>query len=628
MSSLLNVGARALLANQIALQTTGNNIANASTAGYSRQSVVMSQVPGQYTGSGYIGKGVEVSTVVRAHSDFLTTQAASAQSVSAMDSTRADQLSSLEDIFTGGTTGLGASITDMLNSLSDVAGTPTDLTARNVVLTRADELAARFNDAQTRLDDLQSGVTSQLKDAVKSINSLASRIATLNQQIARSTGNGQSPNDLLDQRDQALRDLNQQVQTTIVAADDGSLSVFIGSQALVLGSTAAPVALGTDDTGATNLTVTRGTLSTPVEGETLGGGKVAGLLRFQNSDLADARDLLGRMAVTITSTVNAQHRLGVDLDGKPGGNFFQPIAIPDALAASGNTGSAAVGASVTDPSRLAASSYQLLFGAGGSLQVTRMSDGQVTNFAGPLPVQVDGLAIAVGTGTAIAGDSFTLKPYAAAAGQVASALTSPRALAAASPVEARAGTANGGNVTVSSLVPKAADPNQTATVTLTFTAAGTFDVAGAGTGNPAGVAFAAGQPISFNGWNLTLQGTPKPGDTITVQATTPAYSNLNSGNATALLNLRDAAVFDGAPLSDGYASLMAQVGVRAQSAQYAAGISDSIASNLETSRTSVSGVNLDEEAAKLLQYQQAYQASAKMIQIAQNIFDSMLQSMS
>ena len=625
--SLLNVGARALLANQIALQTTGNNIANANTVGYSRQTAVMSQVPGQFTGSGYIGKGVEVSTIERAHSDFLTRQATQAASVSSMDSTRAGQLASLEDIFTGGASGLGASVTDMLNSLSDVASTPADITARNVVLTRADEMAARFKDAQSRLDDLQQGVKSQLGGAVKTIDSLATRVAALNEQIARAQGGGQSPNDLLDQRDQAMRDLNQQVQTTTVAADDGTMSVFIGSQPLVLGNSVASLSLATGADGTQNLLLTRGNTATTIQGETLGGGAVAGLLRFQNSDLAAARDLLGRMAMTITTTVNAQHQLGVDLDGHAGGNFFQPIAIPNALPATANTGNATVGATVTDASALAPASYQLSFGAGGSLQVTRLSDGKSSNFSGPLPVQIDGLTIAVGTGTANPGDSFTLKPYANAAGLVATAIGAPRALAAASPIEARAGTSNTGNVTVSALAPAKADLNMTGTVTFTFTAGGTFDVSGTGTGNPTGVTYTAGQPISFNGWNLTLKGTPKPGDTITVQAATPGYSRLNAGNATALLGLRDAAVFDGAPMSDGYASLMATVGVRAQSAQYAAGISDSIASNLETSRTSVAGVNLDEEAANLLKYQQAYQASAKMIQIAQTIFDTLLQGM-
>ncbi|MET0208335.1 MAG: flagellar hook-associated protein FlgK [Burkholderiaceae bacterium] len=626
MSSLLNVGTRALLANQTALSTTGHNIANASTVGYSRQTAVMSTVAGQYMGNGYIGKGVEVSSIERAHNEFLTRQASLAQSVSSMDSTRADRLSSLEDIFKGGTSGLGAAVNDMLNAFSDVASTPTDVTARNVVITRADEMAARFNNAQTRINDLQSGVTEQLGDAVKTINSLAQQIAGLNAQIIRAPGGSDSPNDLLDQRDQAMRLLNEQVQATSVLADDGSLSVFVGGQALVLNASAAPVSVVAGEGGTSKVAITRGALTSTIDENTIGGGAVAGLLRFQNSDLAAARDGLGRMALTLATEINAQHKLGVDLDGNAGGNFFQPITIPDALPAATNTGNATIGATVSDASALVASSYQVMVGTGGNVQVKRLSDGALTSYTG-MPIQIDGLTLNLNAGAAAAGDSFTLKPYADAAGKLATALTSPRELAAASPVQARAGSTNTGSVKVASLAATSANANLNASVTLTFTAAGTFDVAGTGTGNPTGVAYTSGQAIEYNGWTLKLNGNPKPGDTITIEAGSAGYSALNAGNAGALLALRDKTVFDGAAMSDGYAALMAQVGVRSQSAQYAAGISSSIATTLETERTSVSGVNLDEEAAKLLQYQQAYQASAKMIQIAQNIFDSLLQNM-
>jgi len=625
--SLLNVGARALLANQVALSTTGHNIANASTVGYSRQTAVMGQVAGQYTGSGYIGKGVEVTTIERAHNEFLTRQAAAAQSVQAMDETRAARLSSLEDIFKGGKTGLGAAVSDLLNAFSDIASAPTDVTARNVVITRADEMAARMRDAQTRLDDLQKGVNSQLGDAVRSINGLAGRLATLNEQIARASGGGQSPNDLLDQRDQLLRELNQQVQTTTVQADDGSLSVFVGSQALVLGNKAAQVAMSTDDANQSKLTLMRNGLATTIDEATLGGGAVAGLLRFQNSDLAEARDGLGRMALTLATEINAQHRLGVDLDGNPGGDFFKPIAIPDAMGAASNTGNAVIGATVSNTSALSASSYQLKFGAGGSIEVQRLSDGKTTSFTGPMPIEVDGIKLDLKAGSAAAGDSFVLKPYASAAGDMATVLHSARGLAAGSPVEARVGTGNTGGMSVGSLAATSANANLNQPVTLTFNGAGGFDVAGNGTGSPTSVPYVAGQPISYNGWTLVLSGTPKAGDTITVQAATTAYGGSNAGNAQALLALRDKTVFDGAAMTDGYAALMAQVGVRSQSAQYAAEISSSIATSLETDRTSQAGVNLDEEAAKLLQYQQAYQASSKMIQIAQSIFDSLLQNM-
>ena len=627
MSSLLNVATRALLANQVGLSTTGHNIANANTVGYSRQGAVLQQVPGQYTGNGYIGRGVQVQTIERAHDDFLTRQAALAQSVAAMDATRADRLAALGDVFQGGASGLGTAVNDMLNAFSDVVSAPGDGAARSVVLARADELAARFRDAHDRLSDLRQGSSARLGAAVQTINDAATRIAGLNEQIARTQGLGHSPNDLLDQRDQALRELNQQVQASTVTADDGTLSVFVGSQALVLGGMAASVALDAPDGGRASLVLERGALTQRIDEHMLGGGAVAGLLRFRNTDLADAGNELGRMALAIGTEINAQHRLGIDLNGATGRDLFAPIALADATARAGNGGNAVLQARVSDASALVASSYSLTFGAGGSVAVQRLSDGRTTSFAGPLPVQLDGLTIDVGSGAAAAGDQYLLEPFADAAGRLSLALTAPRELAVASPVQAQTGSGNTGSIVVRALAANAADSNLGATVTLTFNAGGTFDVSGSGTGNPSGLSYTAGRPIEFNGWSLTLQGMPRPGDTVTVQAAAPGYTTLNAGNAGALLGLRDKALFDGAPTSDGYAALMAKVGVRVQSAQYTAEVSTSIAGSLEAERSNVAGVNLDEEAAKLLQYQQAYQASAKMIQIAQNIFDSLLREM-
>jgi flagellar hook-associated protein 1 FlgK len=132
---------------------------------------------------------------------------------------------------------------------------------------------------------------------------------------------------------------------------------------------------------------------------------------------------------------------------------------------------------------------------------------------------------------------------------------------------------------------------------------------------------------NLSNWSVTLQGSPKSGDTFTIETQPTSFRNLNAGNASAMMNLRDTAMFDGSALTDGYASMISQIGIRTQSANYASEVSSSIAANLEKDRTGVSGVNLDEEAAKLLQYQQAYQASAKVIQIAQGIFDTLMQTM-
>jgi flagellar hook-associated protein 1 len=638
MGSILNIGTRALLANQAALQTAGNNIANVNTPGYSRQSVVLQNVAGQFSGNGYYGKGVEVLTVQRNHSEFLTRQAALSSSVAAADTKRLEQLKQLEDIFQGGANGLGAAVSDMLNAFSDIANAPTDLTARTVVLTRADETAARFRIASNRIADLQQNVSNELGSAVLAVNSLAGRIASVNDEIARAKGTGQTPNDLLDQRDQLIQEVNKYVQTNSIAADDGTIGLFLAnSHPLVLGTTVSPLSIVSDDfsdLSKSKLAIQTGGQTTVLEEATLGGGEIAGLLRFKNTDLVEASNLLGRMALAIGGAVNEQHRLGLDLNGNVGGNLFQLGAIPDGFASVTNSGSATIGVSVQSSpvsgnSAFSASDYQVTFLSGTAGNIVRLSDGQVTAFdlSVTSPAQVDGLDIQISAGSAAAGDTFLLKPFSVAASSISTVFSSPRALAMASPVAASAGSINAGDGVVRSLAARS-NPAPSA-VTLTFTGPGTFTRSDTGATT---YAYTSGQAIEYDltppataGWSLVLNGNPQAGDTFTVQAN--AYPTLNAGNAKSMLALRDQAMFDGATLTDGYSGLMAQVGVRVQSAGFAANISQSIAANVETDRAAVSGVNLDEEAARLLQFQQSYQAAAKMLQISQSIFDTLIQGM-
>ena len=632
MAGLLNIGTRALLTNQLALQTAGNNVANVNTAGYSRQSVLLQSVDGQFTGAGYYGNGVEAATVLRNHSDFLTRQSTLTGSVSAADGKRLDMLKQLEDLFPGGADGLGAAIGDMLNAFSDVASAPSDLSARTTVLARADELASRFTATASRLSTLQQGVQTELRTTADSINSLATRIARANQQIANAQGSGHTPNDLLDQRDELLKQLGALVQTTNIAADDGSVTVFLaGSQPLVLGQTVAPVSITTDefgDPGKSKLSITRDGTRVVLDEATLGGGALSGLLRFQNTDLVHAGNLLGRMALALGTRMNEQQHLGLDLNGVAGGDMFALGVMPQVLPADANTGTASVQVGVqTTPASgatsLQASDYEMTFATATTGTIRRLSDGQLTSFSA-VPAQIDGLNLQV-SGSAVAGDRFLVTPFRQTAGSIDIALGSPRALAMASTVAASAGAANLGTLTLQSLLPQQANVNLNQTVTLTFTGAGTFNVSGTGTGNPTGVAYVPGQTINYNGWALTLKGAPQVGDTYTVQAN--AYPGINGGNAEAMMALRDAPMFDGASATDGYAALMTQIGVKVQSAGFSASVSQSIASHTEADRAAVSGVNLDEEAARLLQFQQAYQASAKMLQVAQTVFDTLMQNL-
>ncbi|MES2183586.1 MAG: flagellar hook-associated protein FlgK [Pseudomonadota bacterium] len=652
--SLLNVASGALIANQAALQTVGHNISNVNTVGYSRQNVVLETSGGQYTGGGYIGRGVTVANVTREHSDFLTKQSTLASSVLASDSARAGQLLQLEDIFPSGTSDLGAAVTDLLNSFSNVSSAPTDLTARGVVLTRAQELANRFSSASTQIDSLQTGTQQQLTADVTQVNDLIGRIAKINDQIASSQGQSQQPNDLLDQRDTLVRNLNQYVQTSQVTNSDGRMDVFMGSQALVLGNTTASVSLVSDpggDPSKMRLAVGRGTATSTFDDSMVGGGEIAGLLKFNNTDIPEARNLLGRMALTTTTEVNDQHKLGIDLNGNPGTDFFQPITIPPGYAATSNTGAATITATVADATALAASDYQVQFTSGTTGQIVRLSDGQATAFASLAPATVDGLTFNLGAGAA-AGDAYIVKPYATAAGQMGTLFTSPRQLAAGSPVVVATASDNTGTVTVASLQVTSQNASLLNDAIITFTSPTAYTITVPPAAAGPSQTYTSGNTISQNGWELTLKGTPAAGDVVMVQAndstintplrdptawpTTYAATPTSTvggpilttaGNADALAALRDKATYDGSPMSDGYAGLISQLGTRVQSAQFTASVSQSISSNLDGNVASLTGVNLDEEAAKLLQYQQAYQASAKMIQISQSIFDSVISAM-
>jgi flagellar hook-associated protein 1 FlgK len=321
ISSLLNIGQRALMANYAALQVTGNNVANANTPGYSRQRVELATAFSQQTGAGFFGKGVDVATVTRAHSDFLTREAATSASLAAADEARSSQLQMLENVFRTGEDGLGYSAQQLFNAFVDISNKPQDASARQVALARVGDLAARFRAASDQLDAQQAGIAQDLRTAVESINALTTRIAALNANIANAQGSGHAPNDLLDQRDTAIADLAKIAQVTTVAAADGTVGVFLGgAQRLVLGGESTPLVALPDafDPAKVQIGVSEGGTTRAFPDGFIAGGSVCGLLRVQNHDLPDARGLLGQLASAIAGAVNQQQALGVDLGQPPG----------------------------------------------------------------------------------------------------------------------------------------------------------------------------------------------------------------------------------------------------------------------------------------------------------------------
>ncbi|MFG6429313.1 flagellar hook-associated protein FlgK [Roseateles sp. LYH14W] len=658
MAGLLSVGARAMFANQAALQTIGQNIANANTPGYSRQSVVLTTSPGQYTGAGFFGRGVDVKTVERSHNAFLTKEASTSKSTASADTTRAEQLSRMEKVFQPGTEGLGYAASQFLNALVDVTSRPSDPSARQVALGRASELATRFSNAGAQLTDLQSGVVSDLRASVQVVNQLAQQIAAVNNEVAKTQGAGHTPNDLMDQRERLISQLGEYVAVSTLPADDGTVGVFIGGgQRLVLGNQASQLQVASDpyDTQRAVLALNEGGVNRALDESVLTGGSMSALLAFQNSDLQDAKNLLGQLAAAIGTRVNDQNALGLDLSNPPGAgapifNVERPRVMPAATNARDPGGSFTSGAQATivDAGRLLASSYKLTSSAPGVYELTRLSDGVTRAVADG--DTLDGFRLDFTPSAPVPGESFLIEPVGAAAVGMRRVLDSPNGIAAAAPLTAAAATANTGTLTIDSIY--AVDPSidtNLAPMTITF---GDTDPAGDPTatrrqytltladGSVLNGIWSAGQPIGNEpaagialGFELRTNGVPRQGDTINLAKT--VYTTTNNGNAKAFLNLQadafigrqllaDGSLTVGSTINDTYAAAISDVGARVQSAAYLSEVSTGVAADAETLRAGQAGVNLDEEASRLMQFQQSYQAAAKVLQTAQTLFDELM----
>jgi len=647
-SSLMSIGMRAMTASNAALDVTGHNIANANVEGYSRQQLALETAKGQFTGAGFFGKGVNVANVTRAHDDFLQMQVVVAKSLASMDSTRAGQLSQLEEIFPAGEEGLGYAMGDFFAAMADLANAPGDSSARQVVLARAADVAARFSTAAGRIDTLQAGVNADLQNSVESVNALAQNLAKVNDQIATYRGVRQLPNDLLDERDRLVEQLGGYLDVSTVQADDGSVSVFVaGGQRLVLGAQAARLTAMADSTDPSRMSL--GMIDAggvrELDADFVAGGSIGGLLKFQNDDLITARNRIGQMAAAFATRINEAQHLGLDI-GDPasfGGDLFSigaPQALPNANNARDGSGSfiSTVDLTITDASLLQASEYDLRADPDnpGQYLVTRLSDGLTRSIASG--DEIDGFQIDLPGGLE-PGDRFQLQPVARAANGMARVLDDVTGIAAASPVTAEFDVDNSGTASLDSLkvVDSAIDPDLTTTITFNSDT-GDYDwemVDGSGTVVDSGSdTWTAGQPISLNGFELRLNGVPESGDSITVDKT--QFPASNNGNALALGAIADEAfigrttradgsIGGGETATDAYASAMADIGVRSQSAQIAAQISATAETQARSAKEAVSGVNLDEEAARLIQFQQSYQAAAKVLQVAQSVFDTMLQ---
>jgi len=607
MADILNIGTSALLAAQRGLDVTGHNVANVNTPNYSRQRIEQSSRAG-----GLLGGGVNVDASRRLNDALLETRLVRGGTETARLSSFDSLAQRVDSLLSDPDTGLGSSLDSFFSSLSKLAADPASIATRQSVLGQAQSLAGRFNSLHGELSGLDSEIDQRLTLAVGELNNKTSALAQLNQRI--STAGAAPTNELLDARDKLVQEIAGQLGVSTVPQDDGSLNVFSGSgQPLVVGSKSIPLAVGQD-------AFRPGRVDLSGAGQ-LSGGAIGGLLDARRELIDPALEKLGRVAVAISEQANGLQVQGATLDGSAGSELFTPLN-GTALPAGSNSGSAEVGLSISDSKALTGGDY-LLHNVSGNWRLSRANSGESVSLSGSGtsadPYTAEGLSFTV-SGSPADGDRFRLSPARDAAGTLAVTLTDPRGLAAAGRLN---GSANLGNTSTSKVSSVTVSDRSNAALTtpasIRFTSTSSYSI----DGGP-DIAWSAGDAISANGWSLKLSGNPASGDRFSV-APTPAGSSDNR-NATALAGLASGKLLDGGKtsLSGANSALVTQIGSTTQRASVAKAAAEALQTQAQTERDSLSGVNLDEEAANLIRYQQAYQAAAQVIATASAVFDSLL----
>lgn len=465
-NNILGVGVSGLKVSQNSLSTVGHNIANAGTEGYSRQRVNTVTNPATIGGAGYIGNGANVDSIDRIVDNFVTEQLRTDTTMFNDLNGYYNQVRQLDTLLANESTGLSSSLNSFFSALHNGADDPTALSSRQLVISEADNLSDRFNTIYGSLEVMEKSVDSGIETAVSKINALSANIAQLNLKISEAlgTGNGASPNDLLDKRDLALKELSSLVPAQVFDQGSGQVNVVVGSgQTLVVGSEARRLSLSPSSEDASKLDIVFQT-NNRVESVThlIKGGELGGLLRFRDGMLDSTYNELGRIAITLADSFNRAHQQGVDLENSFGTLFFRDIneadvaqdrVIGDANNAKPNNREMAL--YIRDSSQLTTHDYHVAIESGGLYRITRDGDGKevatgILSGALPLSVKFDGMELEFSAGSFQKGDRFALQPLHSGAKDIQSALASVENLAFASPLLTDTSLGNTGSGKISS----------------------------------------------------------------------------------------------------------------------------------------------------------------------------------
>jgi flagellar hook-associated protein 1 FlgK len=629
LSNVFGISVSALQAFQNAINVTSNNIANASTPGYDKESVNLTEAIPQSNGSATVGAGVVVTGVGRAFSQAAFNQLNASQGTLGQLNALQSYSNQIDNLFGTTVGGLSTSLQNFYSAFSDVANNPTSTASRQALLGQAQAVAGSFQNASSELNSLNTDVNSRITADVTQINSIASAISTLNKQIVVGTAQdgGQPPNELLDQRDQLVSNLSQLVGVSTTTDPNGALNVFVGNgQPLVLQGQTTALTTVPNQFNASQLEISTSTSNGNPISSSITSGDLGGLLSARAQVINPALNQLGQVATAFSQTVNSQQAQGMDLSGKLGANIFS-VGAPLATSSSRNTDAVTAGASINPNTlgSLTSDNYILSFPGGTpSLTDTTTGTSVMPTGAGTTisPYVANGLSIVL-SGTPANGDQFLIQPTATAAASLKVVMSNPSQIAAAGAIKtAAAGTNTGAAIISAGTVTNPADPNLLAPTTITFSNPPTsFSV-----NSLPPVPYTSGGNIDVNGWEVQISGAPAAGDTFTVGSN--AGGTGDNRNALAAASQQNQGVLQNGTTSitGAVSALITGLGSQAQQINTAQTAQAAVNAQAVTSVQSTSGVNLDEEAASLLQWQQSYQAAAQALSIGNTLFTTLIDS--
>ncbi|MBE9525398.1 MAG: flagellar hook-associated protein FlgK [Proteobacteria bacterium] len=678
-ADILSIGTSGLLAAQRQLQTTSHNVSNVNTEGYTRQRAELEAIiPAYYAGhTGYIGTGVTVQTTVRLSNEFYEEQIRNGNSSYGQYDAFYDLSAQIDNVLANPTTGLTPTLESFYSALQEANDDPSSTPARQVLLTEANVLTDRFQLIDDHFTDLNNEVNNKLVSLASDVTSIASSIASLNIDIVKRIGAGQGsmPNDLIDQREVLIKKLSEKIDINVVYQDDGAANIFIGSgQTLVISGNAAGISTEINKYNSLELDIilTRGNAKEDIT-QTITGGELQGVLDFREDVLKPSVNSLGRIAIALSEEMNAQNRLGMTIQGSTapfplGGDFFtsqssSPQVLDGQLSSTG-----IYTVDITNSKLLTTSDYKLDVNTAGEYRLTRLSDNFILNSA---DLTLNGAQTAAGTQgfdltentAAVAGESFLIQPTATAASSIGVQVNNVLDIALASPIiageqtdAATGGALNTGTGEISSLVnsnvtniPLSANGGK---ITLTYDESlfggqpngGGFIVSDLNSSfASANIAFNPatdflGKTFTFDGvttpglpdiggMSFTLSGIPNDTDTFVIDDNTSPFDDNRNGLLMAQLQTTKTIENGSSDFQGAYGILVAFVGTKTHSAEVDLKAQFTLLEDAKATREGYSGVNLDEEAAFLLKYQQAYQASSKVISSANQMFQDLLNAL-